>query len=97
MQSKFQFFLQEMTDRLCKYTELFFVIAQKHEIIRISNIVFFFKVVLHMMIKFIHVNIHQKLRSEVPERQANTPPYRTKTFGNFTDEPQNIFVRNMLG
>jgi hypothetical protein len=44
---------------------------QDYKIIGISDVVLGFYISLHKMVKLVHVDIHQKLASEIPKRQAN--------------------------
>lgn len=46
------------------------VVRQKYKIICIANVVPRLKLMLRELIKLVHVDVHEKLRSEISERQT---------------------------
>ena len=74
----------------------FFLFVKDDEIIRISNVILYLESMLHKLIKFIHINIHQKLRGEIAERQPLAWRSTLKTIDHSFDQPDNIRVGNIL-
>ena len=77
-----------------KGLEFSFVITEEHEVVGVANIIFLTQIMLHVSIKLIHVNVHQKLRCQIAEGQS---PLWTafKTIDHFSEKPQRTPFGNM--
>ncbi len=47
------------------------------------------------LVEFVHVDVDQKLRGEVAERNTNTPLHGVKAFYDFGQKPENVGVGNV--
>lgn len=65
---------------------------EKNEVVRITDVISRFQLVLYELIKLVHVDIHEQLRSEVPERQAFTLLRRVEATHNFYEERLDVFI-----
>src|SRR3989338_5054469 len=70
---------------------------QNHKIICIPNVIFRFDRSLHKLIEFVHIDIYEKLRSEISKRETNLfSSERRKTIDDVTEKIQHITILNML-
>ena len=67
-----------------------------HKIISIPHVVFSLEIMLHKLIKLIHVNIRQELRGEIAERQTLAALCRMETTDDFHNERFDIRVWNVF-
>src|SRR3989338_1863656 len=77
-----------------KVDEPYLIHRQNKKIIRISNIVFRFHLMLHKLIKFVHVDIGKKLGSKIPKGNSLAGK-SMKTFDNRGKKRQNFLVLNI--
>jgi len=81
--------------------EFVFVMRENHKIIRISDVVLRFQFVLHILIKLIHVDVHQELRREIAEwetclgRSDLPKKIRMKTPDDLLNESVDVLVGNV--
>ena len=50
---------------------MLFVVGEKYEVIGIAYILPYFEFMLHEMIEFVYVYIHEELTREIPERESD--------------------------
>jgi len=70
---------------------------KEHKIVRIPHIRFRLERMLHELVKLVHIDIYEKLRGEVPEREPDTFSRAEKTPHNLPEKPQDISVWYALG
>lgn len=67
-----------------------------YKIICIPDAIAYIQFSFEELVKLIHVNIHEKLRSEVAERQTHSCPFgRMETINNLFPKPHGVVIRNM--
>lgn len=49
-----------------------FVVMEKYKIIGVADVVFCFEHVLHKLVEFVHVDVHEKLGSEIAQWKAGS-------------------------
>lgn len=79
---------------LLKFTP---ISRKEHKIVRIPHIRFHLERILHELVKLVHIDIYEKLRGEVPEREPDTFSRAEKTPHNLPEKPQDILVWYALG
>ena len=87
MKGQTQPFLEEVTndwDFLNKQTAIF---RKKHEVVGVSNVIFYLEFMLHKLIKLVHVYIAEKLGSKIAKRQANSRSRGIETCDNSLQKP----------
>lgn len=70
MKVETEFFLQENPDRWNKLSQLFLAFRNDDKIVRITRVVLYCKLLLYELVKFVEVNIGEKLGSEISDRKA---------------------------
>ena len=88
LQKVFQFWYQTFQPLL--------IIGEHYKIIGIANVALDFQLMLHKLVKWGHVHIHEQLRREVAERQTCTMRPREAT-NNVLEQRHDARVRNSLG
>ena len=71
------------------------VAGKKNEIIRVTDVIFYFQFVFNKLIKLIHVDIYEQLRSKVAERQALSFCAGTETADYISNKIADVVVRNV--
>lgn len=70
MQCQLQLLTEESLDRFNKSRDIRLIARDNHEVIGVASVVFYFQLVLHELIEFIHIDIRKKLRGQVAYRDA---------------------------
>src|SRR3989338_11528732 len=73
------------------------VCGKNDKIVSVADIILRFKFMLHELVKLVHVDIHEKLRGQIAERQSLSQCSTREAFNNSTDKPENIFVGYEIG
>lgn len=69
MQHESEAVLQECFQLREKIHEKVSVFGKNDEVVGVADIMTYTKFLLHIAIKFVHIDIHQELRGQIPERQ----------------------------
>ncbi len=103
MEGELETGFKEVFDTGKKKSQILAIAGKNDKIISISDVVFDFQLMLHELIKIIHVDIDENLRSEIAERQALTTSICSivynrcvETFYDFIKKPECIIVSDML-
>jgi hypothetical protein len=101
MKVELQFLFQEQSHIWDCSLEVVSVRVEDDEVVGVAEVVLCFECVLHVLVKFVHINIDEKLGGEVAKRKptSNTTIYRSVRCGgeavdDVCEKRENLFVQN---
>jgi len=72
------------------------VFGKNNEIVGIADVVSRLELVLHELVKLIHVYVHKELTREIPEWQSFIKSGRMKALNYVLQQSCSAFIRKML-
>ncbi len=96
MKGKLELCFQKFRDLRQQFFQIFSFLAQNDKVIGVADITFRLQFPLHVMIEFVHVDIHEKLRGEISERQSDgILPFGRKAVDHLPEQPKDVRVFDM--
>ena len=71
------------------------MIREKYEIVGIPDVVFSLQFVFCVLVKFVHVHVHEELRREIAEWQTSTLCAGIEAADDLSYEPDNVGIGNV--
>lgn len=93
MKGELESFPKKPVDLRNKIFEILPVTGENREVVGVPEIILDLQFVLHELVEFVHVNVHEELRGEVAERQSRARSGRRKTADHLAEKPPSFPIR----